>query len=109
MNFSSLQLYAQMQEDFCQLEAFCVNETAKVEGCFNIALFYWNKIKSISDHHIFSYETDEINFFKNINPLFIASIEYYTLLYQAVLFKPSGDKNQLVTYWLQQLKRVELF
>ena len=45
MNFSSMQLYAQMQEDIGQLEALSKNEIARLEDCFSIALVYLEKIK----------------------------------------------------------------
>jgi len=109
MNFSSLQLYAQMQDEINQLEACCKNETAKVEACFNIILFYRNKIKNCSESYVFKYERDEINFFKYIKPLFISAMEYYMLLYQAVLFKPSDDKDKLISYWIHELQRAESF
>ncbi len=108
MNFSSMQLYAQMQEEIGQLEALSKNEITRLEGCFSIALTYLEKIKERSASYVFRYETDEIHFFKHIRPLFMAAKEYYTLLYQAVLFKPN-DKDQLVAYWLQQLKRADRF
>ncbi len=108
MNFSSMQLYAQMQEEIGQLEALSKNEITRLEGCFSITLSYLDKIKKRSASYVFSDEKDEIHFFKNIKPLFMAAIEYYTLLYQAVLFKPA-DNDQLAVYWLQQLKRVDRF
>lgn len=109
MNFSPLQYYAQMQEEICQLEAYSKNEIARLEGCFSIALSYQDKIKKLSASYVFRYESDEIHFFKNIKPLFMGATEYYTLLYQAVLFKPANDKNQRIAYWQQQLKRVDRF
>lgn len=108
MNFSSMQLYARMQQEIGQLEAVSKNEMARLEGCFSIALTYFEKIKERSASYVFRHETDEIHFFKNIKPLFRAALEYYTLLYQAVLFKPA-EKDWLVAYWLQQLKRVDRF
>lgn len=108
MNVSSMQLYAQMLEEIGQLEALSKNETARLEGCFSIALSYLNKIKESSAAYVFRYENDEVHFFKNIKPLFMAATEYYTLLYQAVLFKPNNN-DQLVAYWLQQLNRVDRF
>ncbi len=108
MNFSSMQLYAQMQEEIGQLEALSKNEIARLEGCFSIALVYLEKIKERSAAYVFRYEKDEIHFFKNIKPLFISAIEYYTLLYQAVIFKPN-EKEQQLAYWLQQLKRIDRF
>lgn len=109
MNFSSLQFYAQMQEEINRLEAYYENEILQVEGCFNITLSYLEKIIKLSESYVFCYESEEIHFFKNIKPLFLAATEYYTLLYQAVLFRPENDRNDLVSYWLHQIKRVELF
>lgn len=109
MNFSSLQLYAQMQDEINQLETCCKNEIVKVEACFNIILFYRNKIKNCAESYVFKYEPDEINFFKHIKPLFISAMEYYMLLYQAVLFKPTDDKDKLVSYWIHELQRAESF
>lgn len=108
MNFSSLQLYARMQEEIGQVEVLSENETARLEGCFSIALLYLDKIKKSSAAYVFRYECDEIHFFKHIKPLFISAIEYYTLLYQAVIFKPN-EKEQQLAYWLQQLKRIDRF
>jgi len=109
MNCNSMLLYAQMQKELNELETFCGNEVMLIEKCFNIAIHYWNKIKINLLSFTFTREEEEINFFKNIKPLFIAVIEYYTLHYQAVLFKPVNDKAQLILYWTHELKRAELF
>lgn len=109
MNIRSKQLYARMQEEIGQAEACCSNEMIRVERCFSIALTYWGMIRTISDSYLFLYETEEIEFFKHIQPLFMAAMEYYMLLYQAILFKPSHNKDELLSYWLGQLKRTELF
>ncbi|MGG9963606.1 RteC domain-containing protein [Ferruginibacter sp. SUN106] len=109
MNNGSTQLYTQMQEDINGLLMHCKCETSMIEGCFNIVIRYWSKIKKCLETHLFSNETEEIYFFKNIKPLFTGAIEYYTLHYQAILFKPSNDTNALVAYWMHELKRVEKF
>jgi len=109
MHFNAMQLYSQMQEEMNELVVNCKNEMTMIEGCFTIAVQYCNRIKKHAESHIFSNESEEVYFFKNINPLFIAAIEYYKLYYQAVLFKPSNDKIALAAYWLHQLKRVEIF
>ena len=109
MNLNSMQLYAQMQDEISQLKLCCRNEIIMIEGCFNIALLYWNKIKTCSLYTLFKSETEEINFFKHIKPLFIAVIEYYTLCYQAILFKPHNDEDELALYWINQLQRAQLF
>jgi RteC protein len=109
MNCYSMQLYTKMQEELNELEVDCKNEILMVEGCFNIAVFYWNKIKKYAESYFFKHENEEITFFKTIKPLFIAAIEYYTLYYQAILFKPCNEEKELTAYWIQQLKRVEIF
>ncbi|GAB2815363.1 RteC domain-containing protein [Ferruginibacter profundus] len=109
MNSSSMQLYTQMQDDINDLVMHCKCETTMIEGCFNIVIHCWGKIKKYLESYIFTTETEEIHFFKNIKPLFIAAIEYYTLHYQAILFKPSNDTNALAAYWMHELKRVEKF
>ncbi len=109
MNLNSMQLYQQMQDDIEKSAVNCTCEMLMIENCFTITMRYWNNIKQRLDCHLFSNETEEIDFFKNIKPLFIAAIEYYTLYYQAMLFKPSHDTAALTAYWMQQLKRVETF
>jgi hypothetical protein len=104
-----MQLYRQMQYDINELRGACKCETAMIEGCFTIANHYWNDIKQRLESYLFCNETEEIHFFKNIKPLFIAAIEYYTLHYQAILFRPTHDAPSLAAYWLHQLKRVETF
>jgi hypothetical protein len=109
MNGNAMQLYRKMQHDIDKLRGNSTCETAMIEGCFTIASHYWNGIKQCLESYLFCNETEEIHFFKNIKPLFIAAIEYYTLHYQAILFRPSHDATSLAAYWLHQLKRVETF
>jgi hypothetical protein len=104
-----MQRYIKMQEELNELERDFKNEILMIENCFSIAVFYWNEIKKHLDSYLFKHECEEIIFFKNIKPLFISAIEYYTLYYQALLFKPCNDEKELTAYWLQQLKRVEIF
>lgn len=109
MNIRSRQLYAHMVEEIGQAEACCNDDLSRVERCFSIALSYWEKVKSISGSYPFRYEAEEIDFFKYVQPLFLAAMEYYMLIYQAILFKPAHDSDELLSYWLGQLKRIELF
>lgn len=109
MNIRSRQLYAQMMEEIGQAENCCTIELTRVEKCFSIALAFWEKVKTISGSYLFFTESEEIEFFKYIQPLFIARMEYYMLIYQAILFKPAHDKDELITYWMGQLKRIESF
>jgi len=109
MNLRARQLYARMQEDIEAAETGCSNEMRSVETCFSIALSYWNRIRDIAETHVFPSQADEVCFFKHIKPLFLSAMEYYMLLYQALLFKPTSDEDELLSYWLKQLNRVDQF
>ncbi|MFN8306080.1 MAG: RteC domain-containing protein [Ferruginibacter sp.] len=109
MNLRSGPLYARMQEEIEAVEASGGNEMICVEKCFSIALAYWSSVRIIAETNLFSTEAEEIFFFKHIKPAFIAVMEYYMLLYQAILFKPATDKDALLSYWLKQLKRADQF
>ncbi|HMK05531.1 MAG TPA: RteC domain-containing protein [Ferruginibacter sp.] len=109
MNCYSLQLYIEMQDELRRLKRNCKNEMLMIEDCFNITRKYRDRISTRLETHLFRYKTEEIKFFKYTRPLFIAAMEYYSLQYQAVLFRPSADEDELILYWMQQLKRVETF
>ncbi|MGC4099832.1 RteC domain-containing protein [Ferruginibacter sp.] len=109
MQFNAMQLYAQMQEDIGNFKLCCKNELLVIEGCFNIASQYWTRIKHIATTHFFISEAESILFFKHIKPSFVAVLKFYTLHYQALLFKPGDSNIELVIYWLNQLKRIEKF
>lgn len=109
MNIRSRKLYAQMMEEIGQAESCCATELTRVEKSFSIALIFCEKIKMIAGSYLFFTESEEIEFFKYIQPLFIARMEYYMLIYQAILFKPAHDKDDIIRFWMGQLKRIESF
>jgi RteC protein len=109
MNCYSLQLYKEMQAELRMLKRNGKNEMLRIEDCFDITRQYWNRISTRLESHSFHHSSEEIKFFKHIKPLFIAAMEYYSLQYQALLFRPSAGEEELVLYWKQQLKRVDVF
>ncbi len=109
MNISSMQLYAQMQEEIRQFQPLFETEILMIEGSFNIAARYWYDIQNRLNNYSFKQKEDEVFFYKNIKPLFTAVMEYYCFRYKAVLFRPAWGKAQLSHYWINELKRIDHF
>jgi hypothetical protein len=102
-------LYESLLQDLelCRLKK--LDFKTEVECCFQISRNYWSKIEpEIGNYHFLS-RRDEIEFYKEVKPLFKSSIEYYNLLYQAELFKPTKDSGELRTFWLREVQRLNKF
>jgi len=66
------------------------------ECCFQSCIKYWDILRGEVATYTFPDEDEEVNFFKNIKPLFTSQAEYYTLLYHAEMFKPDEhDRRKL--------------
>jgi hypothetical protein len=98
-----------MQEDIqiCKDKNF--DEEKEVECCFQICTKYWNQLREELSVQQFKTEKQEIDFFKNIKPLFTSEIEYFNLVYHSLLFKPSFDHDEIVKFWTRELQRFEKF
>jgi hypothetical protein len=105
----ALQLYGSMQEDLqvCRQKGFVLEE--EIESCFQICTNYWYRLREVLSTFRFDSEAEEIDFFKNIKPLFSAEIEYYNLLYHACLFMPVFDRQEQNEFWRREATRLERF
>ena len=75
---------------------------------FAIAQKYWAKVKSLAVEHGFDGDEDEIDFFKNVKPLFLHHLQLSVLLSAALLSLP--HKPDLVRrYWLYESRRFPRF
>ncbi len=80
----------------------------KSEQGYQAAVRYWQMAEKEIKGKGFASDEEEISFYKTIKPLFTARIEFYSLLYQAVLFKPADAEKEMV-FWQNELRRVILF
>jgi hypothetical protein len=79
-----------------------------IEECFIIAGNHWSQLRSTVAGYAFKTEAEEIYFFKMVQPLFTAELEYYSLLYHTVLFCPlCVEKEKL--FWEREAKRLDGF
>ena len=79
-----------------------------IDCCFHTAEIYWVRLRTLIAGYQFSSITEEIDFFKNVKPLFTSEIEYYGLVYMAKLFRPETT-HALEIFWMREFMRLEKF
>ena len=82
---------------------------AEIECCFNLAQKHWSWIEQTLEDHRFLSKTDEIEFYKQIKPLFKSQIEFYNLLYQSEIFKPVNSSDEIKEFWVKEQMKLEKF
>lgn len=100
-------LYRQMLTDLERCWHSELTDLEKIEKCFRISIKCWYRLR---DEFAGGFEDAkaEIDFFKNAKPLFTGRIEFYTIAYKSILFKPE-DKSRLKAFWKEELKRLQTF
>lgn len=105
----ALDLFQSMQKDItiCRQKGF--DEEKEIECCYQVCNKYWRQLSQLCAVHHFKNEEEEIDFFKNIKPLFTSEIEYYNLRYHAQLFRPLIGADELEKFWLRESLRLQRF
>jgi hypothetical protein len=101
-------LYKDLQASLqaCQQQAV---QQRVVECCFLASEKSSLQLKDLITTHLFGSVEEEIFFFRKIKPAFTSEVEYYSLLYHAELFKPTGNPAEVREFWLREKKRMEKF
>ena len=93
-------LYEGMMSDVLRLLQTELPELKRVESCYRITTKYWTKVKAICSETSFANSGEEIEFFRCVRPQFTSQIEFYLILYEAMLMVPkniSTDSVQAAT------------
>jgi len=102
-------MYRRLRADVDQCGQRDVPELERIECCFRTASVYWTNMLEELSQYRFATEEEEIDFFRNIKPLFTSQIEFYTLIYQGMLFKPKEDLVKMVAFWASESTRLSRF
>jgi len=102
-------IYKELQAKIEACQKNCVGEQLKIECCFQACYDKWNELQLLVCQRGFTSAEEEIEFFKTIKPKFTGSLEYYTLRYQAELFKPAEDTASAVDFWAHEHARLRRF
>lgn len=103
-----LKLYNALIDELIVAEIGNKSLLEKSEQGYQAAVRYWQMAENEIKGKGFVSEEEEITFYKTIKPLFTARIEFYSLLYQAVLFKPADAEKEII-FWQNELRRVVVF
>ena len=110
MKLRSDQLYNEMQHDLshCRDKGFLLQ--VETECCFRISEKYWQLLRDDIRKFGFTSLTDEIFFFKEIKPKFIAELEYFRLINYAANFCPDDTfPHDQKNFWTRQMNRLDKF
>lgn len=70
---------------------------------------YWSKVRDMVKKFDFANDEEEIWFFKDLKPKFTALIEYYALVYHAVLFMPTLNEEDMHAFWRKENEKIRQF
>jgi hypothetical protein len=101
-------LHSEMLMALNRCKAMEGTEAGGAACCYNASLAYWQKVRLEFLTRVMYVDTEEIEFFRNVKPLFTAQVEFYMLVNQALLFLPES-KTELPAFWQQEAKRMERF
>ena len=80
----------------------------EIECCFQISQNCFSDLEHAMESYHFKSPSEEIEFYKELKPKFIASIQYYNLLYHAELFKPA-EGSVVKEFWIKEGLRMNRF
>lgn len=104
------ELYARLLDEIkaSREKTMCVK--SHIEECFLICNHYKAVVRHELSSYIFETLDEEVNFFRNIMPLFNSEAEFYSLYYHAELFKAEvTDPVRLQYFWERESIRLEKF
>jgi len=101
-------LYWELRLDLEDYEKGGLPSIKKTEACFKTAAKKWMELAEILSSYHFSSEEKEIHFFKTVKPKFTSEIEYYTLVYHALLFQPVCSSS-LLHFWGREYGKLRRF
>jgi hypothetical protein len=102
------QLYRELQDELQRIRNSSLPEDTELEACFGSYMRHAGMLCAWVSMFRFENEEDEICFFKEIKPRFTSGIEFYKKMYQAFLFRPAGNKEQ-VPFYEYEIDKIDKF
>lgn len=109
MKQRTLEIYQRLLADAGTCWQSGSTELEKIEKCFRLAIRHWYSLRDEFINYTFKDKEEEIDFFKNIKPLFTGKIEFYTIAYKSTLFKPEDNDPRIKSFWKEELKKLSAF
>ena len=109
MNEASLVLYDAMIGEMNDCLSREEDIRTAIECCFNVGQSYSAQIQKMLEDFKFPSGKDEIDFYKNVKPLFKSQLDYYNLVYHAELFKPMTNPVEMKEFWVKEHQKLDRF
>lgn len=103
-------LYDSMMQDCAHCREKHLYIIQELECCFQICTRYWSIVRDRAARYEFDTVRDEIDFFKNVKPLFTSEIEYLGFVSFAEFTKEKEtDPCELKKFWAHESLRLDKF
>ena len=102
-------LYAQMSVALEQLSVTSENILQRAERSYQVAEQTLGELKDFIIHYTFKDAHEEINFFKEIKPMFLKELIYYMEVFQVEAWKPPVGREDEIAHYGLGAKRVDFY
>jgi hypothetical protein len=109
MNTTINALLSRMNEDLERIALTAEHQLQLAEQCYQVVQLAMQELKEYALTYTFRDKEEEINFFKEVKPLFLKELIYYAELFDIESNKPVASKKILKDYYLSSLNRVSVF
>lgn len=85
------------------------DQIKKCEQAITVILKSINELKKVATKTNFKSKSEEIQFFKDVKPLFTSKLIYFNLVYRIEMKKPNGGNKILKKYYNNELLKLKAF
>lgn len=85
------------------------DQIKKCEQAITVILKSINELKKVATKTNFKSKSEEIQFFKEVKPLFTSKLIYFNLVYRIEMKKPNGGNKILKKYYNNELLKLKAF
>jgi hypothetical protein len=103
------ELYARMSEELELLTFSSDNILQRSERSYHIVENTLKELKQFVVNYTFRDKNEEIEFFKEIKPMFLRELIYFMEVFQVESWKPPVGREDEITHYLLGAKRVDLY
>lgn len=109
MKSYSESLMAELKQQFQTINLETTNTIKQTELSIKVTIKTIEKLKTFFNNYNFKNRFEEIEFFKNIKPVFAAKLIYFNEIYNIEIAKPSGSKKAIKKHYNNHLQKLKLF
>jgi hypothetical protein len=102
-------LHAKMSEELNKLTLTSENILQRAERSYRVVESSLEELKSYIVDYAFKSKQEEIEFFKEVKPMFVKELIYFLEVFQVESWKPPVGRDEEITHYMIGAKRVDLY